>query len=382
MATTNEQLFDLYISRQISLIAYANNLSNQSLKLLKNSDEAVQKELLFYADKLSNQTRNTAAYNKTKEQLTTAIAKIRAPIYKTLRSTLPDEILELGVAETVFAATVINKALPLATPLDFKFPTKADLKTGIDNAVLPEGRNFQQWLLALEEADATRMTGQITTALNNGSTPSQAVTSVRNQGIKKAQASLSTLISTMTTATATESRNQLYNNNKNFISQEIYRATLDSKTTPICSITDGKVFDLGQGSFPPLHYNCRSVRIPFIDSQSYWERSFDPTIEKTILNQYAKQNNLGSISSRDSLPYGTKGKFDSFARQERASRIGKLPDKTTYSEFLQRQSTEFQNEVLGTRRAQIFRQTGEPLERFVNRDGMYLTLDQLKAKFA
>ena len=52
--------------------------------------------------------------------------------------------------------------------------------------------------------------------------------------------------------------------NPDVTTQYIYRAVLDSKTTPICRSLDGEVYDWGDGPQPPLHFGCRSIRAPLI----------------------------------------------------------------------------------------------------------------------
>lgn len=51
------------------------------------------------------------------------------------------------------------------------------------------------------------------------------------------------------------------------VDQYQYLATLDSRTSDICSEMDGKIFDLKEGkvgvNLPPLHPHCRSTTIPY-----------------------------------------------------------------------------------------------------------------------
>jgi hypothetical protein len=65
-------------------------------------------------------------------------------------------------------------------------------------------------------------------------------------------------------------------------------------------------------------------------------------------------------------------------RQQWASEaIGHVPARTTYAEWLRTQSKEFQNDVLGPARADLFR-GGMPLTKFVDRAGGGLTLKQIR----
>lgn len=66
----------------------------------------------------------------------------------------------------------------------------------------------------------------------------------------------------------------------------------------------------------------------------------------------------------------------------RASMDGQVPDKTTYQEWLKKQSVARQNEVLGVTKAQLFRDGKLTLDKFVSPTGHVYTLDQLKERNA
>jgi hypothetical protein len=96
-----------------------------------------------------------------------------------------------------------------------------------------------------------------------------------------------------------------------------------------------------------------------------------------LVREYAKQNGLGSISTRDALPYGTKGDYDSFASRRMREMTGILPAKMTYQEWLGKQSVEFQDDVLGKTRGRLFRKGDLSLDRFVDRAGNEIPLAEL-----
>jgi predicted Fe-S protein YdhL (DUF1289 family) len=62
-----------------------------------------------------------------------------------------------------------------------------------------------------------------------------------------------------------------------------------------------------------------------------------------------------------------------------AEAIGQVPARTTYGEWLRTQPAEFQNDVLGPARADLFR-GGMPLTKFVDRAGGGLTLRQIRER--
>ena len=69
------------------------------------------------------------------------------------------------------------------------------------------------------------------------------------------------------------------------------------------------------------------------------------------------------------------------AKSTRAAYDGQVPENLTYGEWLKGKSAEFQDGVLGKTKGKLFR-AGMPIDRFVNRTGDVLTLDELRKKDA
>jgi hypothetical protein len=166
--------------------------------------------------------------------------------------------------------------------------------------------------------------------------------------------------------------------NSGIMQKEQFVATLDSRTTPTCMQYDGQVYRRLMGPKPPLHWNCRSIRVAYISPEAVSERPFNPTTEKQLVRDYAKDNKLGRISDRANLPYGTKTKFDNWARGQRRSLIGRVPGKVDYETFLKRQSHAFKFEQLGAERTKLF-DSGVPLIQLMNkRTRRFKTVAQLR----
>lgn len=109
----------------------------------------------------------------------------------------------------------------------------------------------------------------------------------------------------------------------NDITQYRWVSTLDGRTTSQCRSLDGKIFTIGKGPRPPIHMNCRSTTVAII-----------PGLE-----------NLSDILTR-------------------ASQDGQVKGSLTYYEWLKTQSADFQETVLGPKRAKLFRDGGLSAERF------------------
>lgn len=147
------------------------------------------------------------------------------------------------------------------------------------------------------------------------------------------------LVRTATNHIGAVARDEFTKANADILKGELYSATLDSRTTLTCSGFDGQLFPVGEGPHPPLHYRCRSLRVPVIKDEFQ-------------------------------VP-GFEG--------ERASQFGPVSSRTTYDGFLRRQSAEFQDEVLGPKRAALFRD-GMPVKTFTDDDGRVLSLRELRAR--
>ena len=88
------------------------------------------------------------------------------------------------------------------------------------------------------------------------------------------------------------------------------------------------------------------------------------------------------MSSRGALPRGHRGAFDQYSRGRVRELTGQVPANVNYETFLRRQSVEFQEDVLGKTKARLFRRGDLSLDKFVNRRGDELTLQELARREA
>ena len=173
-----------------------------------------------------------------------------------------------------------------------------------------------------------------------GKTTQQIAREVHGMVTSRSRRQAEALVRTVTNHVGNTARAEVFGKNADIITDERWTSTLDGRTSIICASRDGKVFPVGQGPYPPAHYNCRSVRVPLVD----------PKLR---------------------IP-GLDG------ASERASMTGPVSAQLTYDGFLRRQSKEFQNDVLGVERAKMFR-SGMPIDKFVDSSGKTYTLEELKA---
>jgi SPP1 gp7 family putative phage head morphogenesis protein len=157
---------------------------------------------------------------------------------------------------------------------------------------------------------------------------------VNNRSRRQAEA----VVRTATNHIASTARAAVTERNADIFEGERYTATLDGRTTIFCASQDGKIYPVGVGPQPPSHFSCRSVRVPLV-KQEFRVPGFE---------------------------------------YQRASMDGPVDGRTTYQSWLKRQDPDFQNEVLGVERAELFRSGRVTLDRFVDDQGVTLTLKQLR----
>lgn len=78
---------------------------------------------------------------------------------------------------------------------------------------------------------------------------------------------LDTLVRTATDVFADLARVQIDTSN-GLQGREVYVAILDSRTTKLCAGYHGKTFEAGRGPRPPLHWYCRSTRVPLVGERT------------------------------------------------------------------------------------------------------------------
>ena len=168
-------------------------------------------------------------------------------------------------------------------------------------------------------------------------------------------AQLKTLSRTAITETSSNISNATYKLNEDVIDGYQYVATLDSRTSLICSRLDGKVFRLDSktGVRPPQHFNCRSTTVPIVKSYEDIRDTNSPRISKRRLKRISKS--------------------------KRASFNGQVPSETNYEQFLSTQTNDFKLAVLGNQeRVSIFNMGQLKFTQFSTKNGQLVSVSRLE----
>lgn len=298
---------------------------------------------------------------------------------------LREDMIALTESETAFVLGAVETVSPVV--LDLARPAKADLAALVTHNPF-EGRVLSDWVDGLAEADTRRMLQQIRIGVAQGDGIQRIEQRVLGSlatgtkgAVERTADDLTTIVRTAVISFSNQAKQAAYQANSDILEGEVFHATLDARTTIICASLDGRRFRVGEGPIPPLHPNCRSVRIAVLDDEFLGSRPMKPVTQKQLLREFADERGIKRVATRKGLPHGFKGDFDAFARKRVRELVGRVPAETSFPDWLARQSVEFQDDYLGKAKGRIFRQGGmeprEALRTFLDASGREMSLAEL-----
>lgn len=381
--TANERIQDAFIRHQVRLQQLSAGLSKELVDLLDVTERSVRREIEQAIAKGAG--ISSSASLRRLQFLEDSIGKIRGAAMGDLAGMLTDQMEQLVRHEAEFTSITLDVESP--TELNTTIPSEVTLVSLVADEPF-EGQLLKEWMDRLSAGDARRIKDSVRVGMTRGlpidDIVRMALGSAEFDGADGATAmtrnQVNSLVRTAVNAFSNMARDRTYQENSDLIDFEMYHATLDSRTTPICRSLDGKVYPRGEGKFPPQHFGCRSIRVAVLSGVAAGLRPLKGSSERQIAREFGEKRGFSALT-REDVPRGMKGEFDKFARQRVRELTGSAPASTTYSAFLSRQSRDFQEEVLGVTKARLFREGGlTDLGKYVTRSGQELTLSQLAQK--
>ena len=349
-ATVNEALADAYIRHAISLSRLENAQAREVIAYL-NAEvfpgvmDKVESRVLGFSHRGVN-AQEGVAYARLMDE----VKGILFGGFRKARGDFARQLYRMAQAEAQFTITALGKELKFdfrSKIPDYKTFKRLVYRQPINGHTL--GRRFD--LLAANTF--TRFQREVNIGLANGETADSIIRRVRGTAsarykdgvLGRARQWTDTEVRTATQAVANGAREETHGANADVIEKEQWSAILDNRTCEVCAGLDGKVFDVGSGTHPPRHENCRCFRVPVVKSE----------------------RQLGF--KKGELPEGQKRSLD-----------GLVPAKTGFEKWMRGQGAKVQDDVLGATRARLWRNGRVKLGAFSNDRGKILTLEQLAAK--
>lgn len=374
MATSNEEARDAMLRRQVGILQLSDQVAVRLMRVLNNSESELREVIEEYLSILTTVNIYSKRGRELVGRLEKAILRTRGKAYAAAQKQLIKELDQIVMAEANAIGTLIQTVLPVEFRVNR--PTTRQLRT-IARSLTPQGATVERWFEGIAQNEARIVAAEIAAGMARGLGTEQIVRAVLGtKSLQGADGHTATarnqtdaLVRTAIVDVVDRVRQEIFNANSDIIDEEQYVATLDSRTTPICRALDGKRFPVGKGPRPPMHWRCRSIRVPVLDGSVLGTRPAKPVTEKILRREYESSNT--SLSYRE------------WRKRRIRELVGPVPAATTYQEWLERQSAAFQDEVLGTTRGALFRRGDLALERFVNRaTGREWTLAELARREA
>jgi len=338
MTTTNRKLLDRSIRHATFLVRLRNGEATRVARLINDVVPTITSDIESRVNKINGGMSPTDSrvlrMRQMRQSLNDTVRGIN--LLSSLRSNLGD----LALTEASFQASILEQAVPAQIGLTFNEPSAQLLRSMVTSRPF-EGQVLREWVHANQRSTVDRTMRAVNLGLTRGESTSQIISRVRG-AINVSRSEAQAVARTAVNHVSAQAREMTYEENGDIIKSVQYVATLDDRTSLTCASLDGKVFAIGEGPRPPMHFNCRSTTTPVLKS---WEELGIPA------------KNL------------TDG--------QRASMNGEVPDKVTFGPWLREQTNTAQNEILGPARAKLFRD-GLKIERFVDDKFRPLSLEQLR----
>ena len=323
--------FDIAVEAQLDMFRTSAAIEKDVLRVLLR----LQKELISKA--------STASYTEWgRRRVNQQIAEVKALVgqYYAEASTIALEGTS-AVSEASSKAALTSLAVGTAEPL---MPSRAVLERIAGQSII-QGATQGDWWSRQSTDTAFRFSQAVKQGLAGAETNQQIVSRVRGF-LDTSKVNAAALVQTSVATVANDARTAVFDNNQDIIKRYRAVATLDTNTCTTCAPLDGKEWTKAGNAidhkFPypnyPLHFRCRCLLIAVV---------------------------------LDGPQGGT-----------RASADGQIPANQTFDGWLDRQSTEKQNEILGRGRAKLYRDGKITLSDLVRGNGSPLTLTELKRKYA
>ena len=327
MSTFNEQLFDRIVDHSTDIRLYENGQQAEQLKILKQHQKNL-KTLLSKDIRADVKPEVTRFANQMDRSITGSVTRLFRGEQSFHRNNLDSSVRRFYKTQK---------------------PTTTELLSEITGPNIRGANSIRGNLRNISSGELVRIQTKVRAGLAQGLAPEKIVQEVmRTTRITQHQAA--TLTRTSITSAQTQAMNSVMGANGEIISGYMFTAILDSRTSPICTHHNGKVYAVDDQRYqPPLHWRCRSTMVPVLKSKAELQ---------ALRSDGIKPRNLRDMHSAD---------------------LDGQPSKIrTFGEWLRRQRTDVQIKMLGGERAaKLFQRGRLRAEEFVTPSGKGLSIRAL-----
>jgi SPP1 gp7 family putative phage head morphogenesis protein len=370
-ATVNQQLADSAVLQGISVGRIAKKVRGDVLSLLAKLRDELTAKLNSDAVMTDWQRQRAAELLKfSQATIDGAYQKIGTKTAKELEGLSNVEVQKLTT--TVNAAVGVELSARMA-PQQLEAIAKTD-------KLLVQGATQGYWW-SKQSADLQHnFSTQIKMGLAQGKTIADMTKSTKEMLNTKYAGQAEALVRTAVATTQSAAQKKYFDANVDILKGIQFCATICRRTCLQCASLDGRAWTypglepIGHAmKFPgwaPLHFGCRCTAVPVMRS---W---------KELANVKVKDQDNAKVEELFQAKLKEKGFSEEKAAQihtnQRASMDGQIAKTLNYEDWLKGKPTEFQQQVLGQQRWQLWYDGKAGLDQMIDGDGSPLSVAELQ----
>lgn len=385
MATANDLYQRLLFRHATDTEGYEAELVASLAALLADTEADLVSRIRVILDRMPPGETMTPRSLRRLDGMLGRIRDIRTRAWVEYNSTLRQELLQFMRDEVSFGQEAFARSIPIEG-VSLAAPTAAALRAAVverpfrlnDSTV----RTLAQYMASIREQDRVRIEQAIRLGYLESQNLDQIIQRIRGTraaGFRDGILALSarnaeTIVRTAVNHYANSARATLWSENTELFLGLVWTAVLDRRTTLICQSRDGHVAPIGDqpiprsvrlprldppNAVPPAHANCRSILVAIISPEGLvGDRPF-------VVEKSGRRVDFNSAASR---------------RRWAIEKVGRVPARVNYEQFIRSQDFDFQVDVYGPTRARLLREGGLSIEDLVDRNGRRYTLAELRRR--
>tara|TARA_R100001244_G_scaffold71603_4_gene57859 strand:+ start:1398 stop:2360 length:963 start_codon:yes stop_codon:yes gene_type:complete len=181
------------------------------------------------------------------------------------------EVRLFGNDELGFNSRMLGRAISV----DAVLPTIDQLSAAIEDAPMvlarasgaPITMSISQAINQFSESNSQQVRTLIQQGFIAGETTDEITRKVIKQVDGRTKAQARALTSTVISSASNKAHSEIALANEDVLKGEQIIATLDTLTSDICISADKTIWPVGKGPHPPLHFNCRSLRVMLVKDE-------------------------------------------------------------------------------------------------------------------